>query len=72
LWSTAIAADGLPWLQVLTNENAEQFDAMKEYGVTAFPTKTLPGHDGNIIGRYVGNGNGGEAFGARLEQLLRE
>ncbi|HEY8897817.1 MAG TPA: TlpA disulfide reductase family protein [Niastella sp.] len=70
LWTTAITEDGLTWLQVLNNENAEQFDAVKEYGVIAFPTKILLDRDGNIIGRYVGNGNGGEAFGARLEQLL--
>lgn len=70
LWTTAITEDGLTWLQVLNNENVEQFDAVKEYGVTAFPTKILLDRDGNIIGRYVGNGNGGEAFGARLEKLL--
>ncbi|HUP13887.1 MAG TPA: TlpA disulfide reductase family protein, partial [Niastella sp.] len=39
LWSTAIAEDGLTWLQVLNNDNVEQFNAVKEYGVTAFPTK---------------------------------
>jgi thiol-disulfide isomerase/thioredoxin len=70
LWTTAITEDGLTWLQVLNNENAAQFDAVKEYEVTAFPTKILLDRDGNIIGRYVGNGNGGEAFGARLEELL--
>jgi thiol-disulfide isomerase/thioredoxin len=31
LWSTAITEDGLPWLQVLNNENVEQFDAVKGY-----------------------------------------
>lgn len=70
LWTTAIAEDGLTWLQVLNNVNADQFDAVKEYGVTAFPTKILLDRDGNIIGKYVGNGNGGNAFGARLEELL--
>lgn len=70
LWTTAISEDGLTWLQVLNNENVQQFDAVKEYGVTAFPTKILLDRDGNIIGRYVGNGSGGEAFGARLEELL--
>ena len=70
LWTTAISEDGLTWLQVLNNENVQQFDAVKEYGVTAFPTKILLDRDGNIIGKYVGNGNGGEAFGARLEELL--
>ncbi|WP_166437065.1 TlpA family protein disulfide reductase [Niastella caeni] len=70
LWKTAITEDGLTWLQVLNNENALKFDAVKEYNVTAFPTKILLDRDGNIIGRYVGNGNGGEAFSTRLEQLL--
>jgi thiol-disulfide isomerase/thioredoxin len=70
LWKTAIAEDGLTWLQVINNENAEKFDAVKEYGVTAFPTKILLDKEGNVIGRYVGNGNGGEAFTTRLEQLL--
>lgn len=70
LWTTAIAEDGLTWLQVLNNENAEKFDAVKEYSVTAFPTKILLDREGNVIGRYVGNGNGGEAFSARLEKLL--
>ncbi len=70
LWKTAIAEDGLPWLQVLNNENAAKFDAAKEYNVTAFPTKILLDKDGNVIGRYVGNGSGGEAFTSRLEQLL--
>lgn len=70
LWTTAVSEDGLTWLQVLNNENAQQFDAVKEYEVTAFPTKILLDRDGNIIGRYVGNGSGGEAFGARLEELL--
>jgi thiol-disulfide isomerase/thioredoxin len=70
LWKTAIAEDGLTWLQVLNNENRQKFDAVKEYGVTAFPTKILLDPDGNIIGRYVGSGHGGEAFSTRLEQLL--
>jgi thiol-disulfide isomerase/thioredoxin len=70
LWKTAIAEDGLPWLQVLNNENAAKFDAAKEYNVTAFPTKILLDRDGNVIGRYVGNGSGGEAFGSKLEKLL--
>jgi thiol-disulfide isomerase/thioredoxin len=70
LWTTAINEDGLTWLQVLNNENVEKFDAVKEYAVTAFPTKILLDRDGNIIGRYVGGGNGSEAFSTRLEQLL--
>jgi len=70
LWTNAVSEDGLTWLQVLNNENAAKFDAVKEYNVTAFPTKILLDKDGNVIGRYVGNGSGGEAFTSRLEQLL--
>jgi thiol-disulfide isomerase/thioredoxin len=70
LWKNAVTEDGLTWLQVLNNENGEKFDAVKEYNVTAFPTKILLDKDGNIIGRYVGNGSGGEAFTSRLEKLL--
>ena len=70
LWTDAIEKDGLTWLQVLDNENIKQFDAVSSYGVTAFPTKILLDRDGNIIGRYVGNGPGGMAFTYKLEALL--
>jgi thiol-disulfide isomerase/thioredoxin len=70
LWTTAISDDGLTWLQLLNNENRAKFDAVKEYGVTAFPTKILLDREGKVIGRYVGNGNGGDALSGKLEQLL--
>lgn len=70
LWTGAIAQDGLGWLQVLNNENKEGFDAVTEYTITAFPTKILLDREGNIVGRYVGNGANGQAFGAKLEELL--
>ncbi|HEY4150599.1 MAG TPA: TlpA disulfide reductase family protein [Chitinophagaceae bacterium] len=70
LWTAAIAKDSLTWPQIMNNENSEKFDAVKEYLVGAFPTKILLDRDGNIIGRYVGNGTGGNAFTARLEELL--
>ena len=71
-WADAVQADGLTWLQVLNNEQIERFDAVKEFGVTAFPTKILLDKEGNIIGRYVGSGSGGETFGTRLKELLGE
>lgn len=71
-WADAVQADGLTWLQVLNNEQLERFDAVKEFGVTAFPTKILLDKEGNIIGRYVGSGSGGEEFGTRLKELLGE
>ncbi len=70
LWTDAIAKDGINWLQVMNNENLEKFDAVKEFGVLAFPTKILLDREGNIIGRYTGNGAGGEAFTIKLEELL--
>jgi len=72
LWTEAIAKDGLPWIQVLNNENRDKFDVVSEYGVTAFPTKILLDKGGNIIGRYIGNGFGGEGFTNKLKELLGE
>ncbi|HWW39307.1 TlpA disulfide reductase family protein, partial [Pedobacter sp.] len=72
LWTEAIAKDGLTWIQVLNNENRDKFDVVSEYGVTAFPTKILLDKGGNIIGRYIGNGFGGEGFTNKLKELLGE
>lgn len=55
-WTKAIAEDGINWLQVLNNEDVAQFDAVKAYGVTAFPTKILLDKEGKILARYVGDG----------------
>lgn len=54
VWKKAIEEDGLPWIQVLNNHGIDQFDAVKAYGITAFPTKILLDKEGKIIGRYVG------------------
>lgn len=70
LWTGAVAKDSLTWLQIMNNENSEKFDAVKEYTVGAFPTRILLDRNGNIIGRYVGNGPAGSAFTAKLEELL--
>jgi thiol-disulfide isomerase/thioredoxin len=69
-WLTAIEQDGLTWMQVLDNENVDKFNSVNQWEVTAFPTKILLDREGNIIGRYVGNGNGGMEFTTRLEELL--
>ncbi|PSL47206.1 thiol-disulfide isomerase/thioredoxin [Chitinophaga niastensis] len=53
-WKKAITEDGLTWIQVLNNAGMEKFDAVKAYGVTAFPTKILLDKEGKIIARYVG------------------
>jgi thiol-disulfide isomerase/thioredoxin len=53
-WKNAVAADALPWLQVLNNEDVAVFDAVEAYGVTAFPTKVLLDKEGKVVARYVG------------------
>ena len=69
-WTKAIEQDSLPWIQVLNNENIKGFNAVASYDITAFPTKILLDKDGNIIGRYVGNGPGSAALTNKLEELL--
>lgn len=53
-WKQAIETDGLPWLQILNNEDESVFDAVKAYGITAFPTKILLDKEGKVVARYVG------------------
>ncbi|HWK03824.1 MAG TPA: TlpA disulfide reductase family protein [Puia sp.] len=70
LWTTAVAKDSLPWLQLMNNEARNVFDAVAQYSVTAFPTKILLDKDGNILVRYVGNGKGSEALTLKLKELF--
>lgn len=63
----AIEKDGLPWLQVLNNEGVDKFDAVKAYGITAFPTKILIDKEGKIIARYVGDS---EEFDKKLKEIF--
>lgn len=53
-WLDAIKTDGINWVNVLNNEGVEQFDAVKAYGISAFPTKLLLDKEGKIIGRWIG------------------
>ncbi len=57
IWKKTVAEDKLPWLQVLDNQDREKFDAVKSYGVTAFPTQILLDKEGKIMARYVGEGD---------------
>lgn len=69
VWKDAIEKDGLPWLQVLNNEGIGTFDAVKAYGITAFPTKILLDKDGKIIGRWVGDE---ASFDKKLKEIFGE
>lgn len=60
-WKKTVANDGLGWPQILNNENVDQFDVVKSYGISAFPTKILVDKEGIIIARYIGESEGLEA-----------
>lgn len=64
-WKKAVMEDGLPWMNVLNNEGIDKYDVVKEYGVTAFPTKILLNTEGKIVARYVGGDN------AELDKKLK-
>ncbi len=66
-WKKAVKEDGLPWIQVLNNEDVEKADVREMFNVNAFPTKILLGPDGKIIGRYTGT-----ALGAGQKDDLTE
>lgn len=68
-WETAVKEDGLTWRQVLNNQNGKQFDAVSEFGITAFPTKILLDSEGNIVATFIGN-SGRNDLGDKLHELL--
>jgi thiol-disulfide isomerase/thioredoxin len=68
-WETAVKEDGLTWRQVLNNQNGKQFDAVTEFGITAFPTKILLDSEGNIVATFIGN-SGRNDLGDKLHELL--
>ncbi len=70
IWLDAVKTDGLDWIQVLNNDGIRQFDAVKAYGITAFPTKILLDKDGRIIDRMVGEEEG--PLTAKLKEIFGE
>nr|WP_121271993.1 TlpA disulfide reductase family protein [Pedobacter schmidteae] len=66
-WVKAIEEDKIDWIQVLNDEGIEQFNAVKAYGVTAFPTKILLDKEGKIIARNVGDGT---EIDAKLKEIF--
>lgn len=53
-WLTAISTDALPWIQLLNNELLPKVDVVKDYAITAFPTKILLDKTGKIIWKSIG------------------
>jgi len=54
-WKKAIKEDDINWVQVLNNDGIEKSDAVKAYGVGAFPTKLLLDKEGKVVARYIGD-----------------
>ena len=52
-WKKAIDELGIHWVNVLNNENKEQFDIVKAYAISGFPTKILVDAQGKIILRIT-------------------
>lgn len=68
-WLQAIEEDGMTWTQILNNEGRENCDVVKEYAITAFPTKVLIGPDGKILVRAVGES---EPIDQKLQEIFGE
>ncbi|WP_164126860.1 TlpA family protein disulfide reductase [Sphingobacterium luzhongxinii] len=52
-WKKAIDELGIHWINVLNNENKEEFDIVKSYNITGFPTKILVDAQGKILLRIT-------------------
>lgn len=66
IWLKAVKEDKMTWTQILNNEGQEQCDVVKEYGITAFPTKMLIDPEGRIAVRVVG---ASEPIDAKLREV---
>ena len=69
IWLQAIEEDGMTWTQILNNEGKDKCDVVKDYAITAFPTKVLIDGDGKIVVRAVGES---EPIDAKLKEVFGE
>ena len=69
IWLQAIEEDGMTWTQILNNEGKNKCDVVKDYAITAFPTKVLIDGDGKIVVRAVGES---EPIDAKLKEAFGE
>lgn len=66
-WSKAIEEDKLIYTNVLNNDGIKKVDIVKEYGISAFPTKVLLDKDGVVIARWLGEDPG---LDAKLKEIF--
>lgn len=69
-WLAAIEKDGINWVHVLNNEDKAMQDLVKEFRVTAFPTKIMLDKDGKILLRITASAT--DDIDVMLEKLLEK
>jgi thiol-disulfide isomerase/thioredoxin len=67
-WLAAIEKDGINWIHILNNEDKATQDLVKEYRVTAFPTKIMLDKDGKILLRITASAT--DDIDVMLEKIL--
>ncbi len=71
LWKEAIAKEKMEWFNIINNDK-KSVDWVLKYNVSGFPTKLLINPEGEIIGRWVGEGDEGEGLYEKLDELLSD
>lgn len=66
-WKKLVAANGMPWTNVLGVDNAKQSDAAARYCVTTLPANFLISPDGVIAAKNLH----GEALRAKLAEVMQ-
>lgn len=66
-WLSVIEEDGLVWTQILNEEDIDQYDLVKLFNVSGFPTKILLDKEGKILVIEVG---GSDQIDAMLKSIL--
>ena len=54
LWKTAVKEDGMTWTQILNNEGRDEYDVVRLFNISSFPTKVLIYPNGVVVSRMVG------------------
>ena len=54
LWKTAVKEDGMTWTQILNNEGRDEYDVVRLFNISSFPTKVLIDPNGVVVSRMVG------------------
>lgn len=69
-WVKAVKEDKMPWIQLLNNEDSDEFDAVREFAIGVFPTKILIDENFNKVATFQG-GSSTDEFEALIKTLLK-